>query len=320
MLHGVARLRRETHLRTMNPNDFYSDVASFWSRIAPILFFHLAVLAALRYIGRVRFGVRERIEQAMQGETYQRRKAVLAEFNLWTKLPYLAIVAALIYLVLFQSVVDWATGLRGTPLSISYSEAEFWAESGRAGELGDVLQYAPARYTDVGRALEVKDAFLEEYQAKYPERYRSLVGWVREEYGGAFNRYRLTLIGLLIAVLLPFARVSDRTRWLRISAARLVALFAVALLAAAYARVRAEQWLERQLLAETSFVRRQLEIDPAKASGRSNGERGDTLARALVVNGSAAHWRPSHFWALRLGERLGLERPFTTNGSGGRRS
>src|SRR5947208_14666897 len=124
----------------MNFDEIYKNISSFWETISPIFFAHIVALIAVRWIAGFRWHILSSAESALSTDRYKRWKTVLDEFDLRPKLPFVAVIGILIYLVLFNSLlINPVSSL--TPISVAYSETEFWEGNRPLDELAEIAAY-----------------------------------------------------------------------------------------------------------------------------------------------------------------------------------
>lgn len=131
----------------MNLNDIYTSITNFWERISPLAYAHIVFFLGLRYIAGIRLQFRESLNAWTKSVSYQNAKQLLTEFELWKKLPFLLIAAALVYLTLLQDGLSILEHLGIPPLRLSYSEEQFWIEAKPIDLIEKVLAFAPSDRT-----------------------------------------------------------------------------------------------------------------------------------------------------------------------------
>lgn len=248
----------------MNVNDFFTQVGDFWRGISIPILFHLIFLTLYSYLfGHVRF--KARLEQYIKSESFARTKALLTEFELWKKLPYILLIAALVYLSVFNNVSEVIAN--SLPLDFSYSNSDFFQEYQEPEDLIKIAKYGRSERLYLSDLDDLLVRLLEEYKAKYPENYKlGIEYWGSTEFGKRRSLLDMSYL-TLIAVIAIFPSRLQRKKTTIPKAhmlARLLCLLIVAAPVLFILRYRAEQALEEQFVLKVKFVRSSLEADSSK--------------------------------------------------------
>jgi beta-lactamase class A len=295
----------------MNLNDIYESLATFWGRISPLLFAHLAGFLAIRWVTGIRINnILPRIESYLASDTYKRWKAIFSEVDLAPKIPYLLVIAFLIYLTLFNSLLIDSLTFR--PVSIRYSELDFWEESRPLDEILTIGSYTKnpnIRFWEI--ALE-KQRLMDAFRVRYPDRFASSVNWLVSDYGKWQTYYKCAILFLPFVLLLAAVQIYRKRDFSSKMFYRILTLLVLSALVIAFTRYRAEQLIERQLKAELVFVGTLLHVDPDAQKNRLNELQTAQLRRNLCLELSTRVTRPDRlFWWSRYLERyLPIARDF----------
>jgi hypothetical protein len=247
----------------MNVNDFFTQVGDFWQSISIPILFHLIFLALYSYL----FGaisVKDRLEQYIKSDSFARTKVILQEFELWTKLPYILLIAALVYLSIFNSLA--AIVYNSLPLDFEYSNTDFLKEYQQPKDIIEIAKYGRVQSPYLSDVDNLLNRFLEDYKVKFPELYKSYIdSWGKEEFGKRsvlFDMACLTL--LLILAISPRYLRQENPRGRIAIVARLLGLCLLAIPVLFILRYRAEQAIEEQFTMKIFFVKSCLETDSSK--------------------------------------------------------
>lgn len=253
----------------MNINELYQSIATFWDKISPLLYFHIVALLVLAWIYGNNWYILERLEYFLSSEKYARWKKILDEFSLRPVIPYTLLIIFFLYLSLLNNVLGLFDGFG--PLSIVYSETEFWRESRPLTQLVEIASYQSKTDLKVWEIYYIEQKFLEEYKSQYPEKYNSLVGWISKDYGAWLQYYQLSLLFLITLGFIFYNQIKNRHQ----RAKRLLKIAEIILLTLAvsiFFRIQAEQSIEKKVNSELSFVINQLRIDPKQKSSKMNND------------------------------------------------
>ena len=266
----------------MDPYDLYSSFGRFWGSVSTVITLNVLALAGLRYVVGVRLEPLARFKRYLDTTEGKRAKEVFEEFGLWSKLPYIATVAVLFYLIVFNSLSGLIGQIATTDLVRNSSNpVEFYDVRAYSGDLGAIAAYAlvdprlarvvTQSSNDGAPSLigiwNVESRLAADYRARSVERFDEDVGWAWRRSGDAWFLFYQTilltavLIGVGIAYLVRRARARRAPSIVR-SLRYLVMIAVIALLALPALRWRAE---DKHLLAvdnQRLVVVRQLELDP----------------------------------------------------------
>lgn len=244
----------------MNVNDIYSEITSFWESIYPIILFHFIFYLIYRFI----FGdisIKSRLEQYTNSENFERTKKLLQQFELWTKLPFILLISALIYLALFNSATNLISSIRVFPFDFVYSNDEFMREYIVKEDLTDIVKYSADTTGEYDMIDQLRAKYIDEYKAKHPDRYESWVGWADKSFGSRLRYFHLAEC-LLILLLVTYVRQVKRAKGKRLKATfKFVLVLILAIPALFILRYQAEQKVEERFVAELIFVRNELKTD-----------------------------------------------------------
>ncbi len=279
-------------------NDFYRGVSNFWDSISPIIFTHLVVFVVLKWTVGADWHILERLEYYINTERYKRWRKILDEFDLRPKMFLLLVVAVFFYFVLINSVIRLIYGIY--PVSIIYSEWDFMLENRNLGALVDIASYGTKTDVETYDVFELKERFLDEYEAKNPERFNNRIGWYWEELDQWSSYYVLSIIFLLLTLALFFSRFRNRKRW-KTPYSRFFVLFVFSFFMVILTRYQAEQIIEKRLLTEFFYVIDELHFDSSKQL--LSDEENAQIKYSLYVE--LKDPRPPHFfWLSRYLEYL----------------
>jgi beta-lactamase class A len=283
----------------MDLNDIYQSLASFWDKISPILISHLVALLALRWMVGTRLNVYARLKAYLASDKYTRWKEVFDEFQLRPKLPYLIVIAFLIYLTLFNSLLLDSLSFR--PLSIVYSELDFWEENRPLDQLVEIASYTNnpnIRFWEI--ALE-KQKFVEAFRVRYPEQFRSSVSWLVSAHGKWLTWYKCAILFL---ILIPAAGAISAYKKKMLSKRTVRAIFVIvvlSILVIGFTRYKAEQYIEKQLHAELAVVSSLLHVDPDAQKNQLTDLQKEVVRKRLCAELSTRESRSDRpFWWSRV--------------------
>jgi hypothetical protein len=269
----------------MNVNDIYTSISNFWQQISPLIYGHIVFLLSIRYIAGIRLGLRDRLDEWTATAEYQTTKKLLTEFELWKKLPFLLIAAALVYFTLLQDGLSILGNVGVPPLRIAYSEEQFWIEAKPVYLIENVLQFAPRDRTRYWQLIALKEQLLDEYKTKAADRYQRLVGWHGSEFAKHSNALRIGVAFFFasLAVIVWHWR-TKRKAGVRhqVAISRAILLLLLVIVYCSYERMRVEQAVEYQLESELLFVGDQLQFDEARAKLRMTPAEFWVARRELV--------------------------------------
>ncbi len=259
-----------------------------------------------------RFNALERLKSYLASENYLKWKAVLDEFELRSKLPYLFVILFLIYLTLFNSLL--LESLDFPPITITYSEMEFWDENRPLDRILEVGEFGKNPNIRVWEINYLKQNFLQEFQTKHPDQYRSSVTWLSDRYGKWFTYYKCSILFLVFALVLTVLLLRKRKNRSAKLVARILALFLLSVMSIAFTRYKSERFIEERLLAEVAFVDTQLHVDSDAQKNRLDDTQRNELRQHLCDELRSTARRPRQlFWWSRILERFALvKRPFST--------
>lgn len=245
----------------MDINNFFTQIGDFWDRISIPLLFHLIFFLLYKFIyGAV--SVKTQLENYLKSEKFTRTKAILSEFELWKKFPFILIVILLIYLTLFNSVTEIISSFKIFPFKMSYSQAVFLTEYEPVDNIIDIAKYGHDSIPNLFFVEQLKEKFLEEYKAKYPEKFASWVKWVTEQYGNRIRFLNLTALTIIILLIFFIKNIFSKKRKKKILSSFkfcLVILLSVPILF--IIRYKMEQSIEERFINEIMFVKTSLETD-----------------------------------------------------------
>jgi hypothetical protein len=180
----------------MDLNDLYQSLATFWDKISPVLFTHLVAFASIWWIRGTQFNILPRFLSYLGSYRYKKWREVLDEFSLRPTLPYLLVIGFLIYLTLFNSLLLDSLNFR--PISLVYSESEFWEENRPVTEILEIATYKGNPNIRVWEVLYAKQTFLEVFQVRYPEQFKSSVNWLVTHYIKWLTYYKCAILFLIL--------------------------------------------------------------------------------------------------------------------------
>ena len=302
----------------MDLQAIYESISSFWNQISPILIAHLIFLIAWLWLRKSDMNLLEPLEKVLRSESYKRWKTIFDEFNLRPAIPLLSILIVLIYFVILGDVLEFLAGGLFSPLSVIYTETDFWRETNNEsiiGHIADIATYQGNADSSMSKIHDFKTRMLEEYKGKYPTRYHSLIEW-RTERQGKWNRYyQLSLAGFIVlsAFLLP--AINRKVSGL--SYRRLLVVLGISLVLVIFSRYQAEQTVEQTLGAELSFVAHLMEQDSSLNDVRLTSEQREAIMCGIYYEKASEEQElqqdgdTRRFWISRYLEPL-FKREFFT--------
>lgn len=242
----------------MEINDLYNQFTSFWERIFPVIIFHVIALLLLIRIGKINLNLKNKIEAYTKTESYKSNKKLLEEFQLWSKIPYLLIIAFIIYLVVIDDVVGRIQKTMPEPIKLVYTPTELWKNS-HIESLAIMTIHMDSTiskisYSEISDLHNFKELQLEILKTKFPERYKSRIEWISKKTGKSTRYYQFTL---LFTLLLPVIFVINaRKNKLRIvnQIPRLLLMFLICFAVLLYFRYSWEKNIESKIFAEDFFI------------------------------------------------------------------
>lgn len=293
----------------------YESISKFWNQISPILIAHVIFFMAWLWIRKSNLNLLVSIEKALETKTYQRWKQVFDEFSLRPTIPFLSILIILTYFVILGDTLSFLAGGLFSPLSIRYSEMEFWQETYNDGviyQIADLIAYHgnvdSSVDSKVYEALDFKNNMLEEYRTRYPSQYDAFVNW-RAEQQGEWNRYyQLSIAGFIVISILFVPAVNKKIDGL--SNKRLMAVLVLSLMSVFLSRYQAEVAVEKTLHAELSFVTLMLRQDESFADIKiDDNQQGDIVCSIYNENKNQQlnieqYGDTRNFWVSRYLEPL----------------
>ncbi len=145
-------------------------------------------------------------------------------------------------------------------MSITYSETDFWRENRPIVDLIEIGSYGTNPDIRIWDVEHLKDKFLEDFRNQYPDRHRSLIGWLNDRFGKWLTYYQLSIF-FLGFVIVYFIRNIHRMENKKTVAFRFFLLFILSILSIMFFRYEAEYYIEKRLRAELWFVQTFLETD-----------------------------------------------------------
>lgn len=295
----------------MNFDEFYNAISSFWNSIAPIFYSHVLAILAIKWVLNFRFQIAGRFETFLNTEKYKKWKVTLDEFELRSKLPYLAIVGIIIYFSLFNNII--LTTLNDLSItSISYSQTDLWTENKPLDDLVMIGSYGKNSKIRIWEIETLKNNLSEGYKAKYPEYYRSNVNWLIDK-STKWIRYYECAVAFLIFVLI-FTIVVMRKKYNRSFKVlfKIFVLLILTILWISYTRYQYELYVEKSLKAEMRFVITGLSFDEEAKKIRLSEEEINLFKYNLFSDLKGTRQYNS-FWLLRVLEKVGInQREFPT--------
>jgi hypothetical protein len=248
-------------MEQFNLNDFYSGVSRFWDSIAPIIIVHVIALLALKWIMGEEWHLLEKIEFYLNSDRYKRWRRIFDEFDLRPKAFFVVLVGIFFYFALFNNALEVINGL--PQIRFSHSEWDMMRENRPIFTLVEIASYGTTTDVDVYDVFMLKQRFVYEYEAKYPDRYVSHVNWFERKFSLWFKYYLLSIIFLLFALIVFVRRLLDKSR-LKPPLFKHIILLLFSLMMIVFSRYQAEQYTEKKMYQETGFVTSELRFDTSK--------------------------------------------------------
>ncbi len=127
----------------MDLTQTYKSFGDFWTSISLVVYANLVVLLGLRYIVGIRFQPFTRLNEYLQTPAGKRRKRLLDDLGVWTKMPFVAVLALLFYLTIFSSTTNLVLQLGGTTpwIGLNVGHLVRWQETHREPLLVSIALY-----------------------------------------------------------------------------------------------------------------------------------------------------------------------------------
>ena len=209
-------------------------------------------------------------------------------------------------------MLELFTGFR--PLTITYSETDFWRESFPLQDLIEIASHGNNPTIELWEVFDLKEKYLEEFRSRYPDRYNSRIAWLSRLYGKWQTYYKLSLffctfVLILFAKYVRLRRTKNNPSYVRLTLILLTSLTVVVL-----SRYQAEQYIEKTLRAELTFVTTQLQLDSQAQQSRLDIESFKKLEAHLGNKLKETYQQGNYlFLVSRILERyLGVHREFPT--------
>lgn len=232
----------------------------------------------------------------------------MEEFQLWKKLPFLLIIATLIYFVVFKSFINITFNILPRPAPITYSVTDFWKESKPFPTMVKIAQYNTSISIDIYNIESLRQKYIEEYKLKFPERYRSHIGWLNDSFRNLNQYYKISIIYFLLLIPLSIKqyrakKVKGFLAFLRIGLLMLLTFFVIIVL-----RYNSEQTIEQKFIAENRFVITNLYYDIDKDKQKLDDTSLSLLKQNIYKNfekhGDRSYLKYHIFWLSRMLESL----------------
>ena len=303
----------------MDLQTLYQSVDSFWGNISPILFAHLFLVFAWIWARGKNFNFLEKAEAFLGSSSFQRWKKLFDEFELMPKIPLILLVLSFFYFAMLNSFLDFFAGGLISPLSVVYTETDFWAETNDGAVNYDLLQIAAYQNKPNSRMSDVynfKSAMLDVYKTQFASRYSSATNWLDKlaRQWGDYYQVSYMLFALFLILLVLDLRRKKRMY----SFSRLMTLLVIILISTIYSRYQTEHYIEKRLKAELIFVVNSLQADKSIQESKLSQEQLEIVecnlfhARDDYKNGLENGTKPHDFWISRLFEGF-VKREFPRN-------
>jgi hypothetical protein len=244
----------------MNINEMYDGISSFWDSIYPIILFHILLYFACRFMFSS-FSLKRSLTTYSKTEKFKSTKQLLEEFELWTKLPYLLLISAIIYLALFNSAFGIFHSLSLQPIKFVFSNEDIIENYESKNELIDIAKYGNDKTGETYIVNQLKEKYLEEYKIKHPEKFKSWVEWREKEFLKWVKYYNLLqffIIILIVFIVVNYNREKFKTKMFM---KFLLLILPCSILLMGILRYLTEQAVEEKLQSEIHFVKNELSID-----------------------------------------------------------
>ncbi len=239
----------------MELNDIYEQINSFWDKILPVLILHLVGIWLLNKIVRLRFNLRDRIEIYIKSEKFTKSKALLEEFNLWTKIPYFIIFGGIVYLVVFNNISNGLSKFYISPVRLIYSETQIWDRSWKR-DLA-IIEYcrdSTLSRLNTGDLYFYKNQYLEIFKNKYPDQYKSRIKWISEGEALDAKFYYLSVLFFVFGIIAFIFQIRKSKNSRLNLFLRYLILFLLTAAIILVFRYRWETKVEKRIFAENSMV------------------------------------------------------------------
>lgn len=286
----------------MDLNELYQSIATFWEKISPLLYFHIAAILVLNAINGNNWFILERIEQFLLSERYTRWKKVLDEFSLRPAIPYTLLIVFFTYLSIVNNVLGTFGGWG--PFSIKYSQTEFWEENRPLSQLVEMASYQSATKLEIWEIYSLEFKFIEQYKAQYPQTYETLTKWIWDEFTSWQKYYQLSILFFIFVIILAISGIKkseDQTKRL----IKITGILVLTLITIIFFRVKAEQDVEKAMNTDLFFVIEQLKMDPHQKKMEDTDLASLQCNLYLNLTGPTGH-STDEFWVSRILEKTSL--------------
>ena len=258
----------------------------------------------------------EKLQRFFRSAQYLEWKKILSEFDLMSKIPFIAALVVLIYLAILSSLLNLLTVGFSNPLAFVHSESEFWLETNDDGltyYLTELASYQPKTNISVSDLIEFQNRILNEYETENPGEYRTYISWA-DNYHRQWSKYYQAAIAVLALFLYVFVRALIRKNR-NIYFFRLSTVIAIVMITILATRYISEQYVEKESTAKMYYVDRKIRNDPSFSEIKLNDEDIQMFECHLSNERNSFKANPSvqrHFWISRYFESI-LPREFKAN-------
>lgn len=282
----------------MNVNDLFNQIGNFWRSISIPILFHFIFWGLYGFVFG-RYPVKAKLEEYIKSDRFTRTKAILEEFQLWTKLPFLLGILALIYLSIFNNLSNVLTSPRVFPLEIRYTQEVFLREYEPKTDVMILAGYQQDTSITFEQLDSRRSQWIQEYKTRFQEDYNSLVKWLDDAYSERYRYLQLTVLTMAVLVLLMLNNL--RRKGVKRKGRSVFRLILVLILGAGVAfvfRYRCEQAIEMGYAQGITFDLNCLRADTSKKL------LGRTELLAVWHNldnqrTSGMSWHPERIWVSR---------------------
>lgn len=294
----------------------YQSVIDFWDNVSPILFAHLFLVLSWIWSQGKTYDFLGRAETALNSSTFRRWKIILDEFELMPKVPFILLLLSFFYLVALNNTLNFVAGGLKSPLSIMYTETDFWLETDDGGVKYDLMQLATYQGNPDARISDIynfKTTMVDVYEGQYPNHYKSLINWIERlnRQWGDYYQVSYALFAFFLVTLIINARKKTKS----FSSPRLFVLLVIILLFTFFARYQTEHYIEKRLRAELNFVVESTQADDLIQDKKLNQEQIKLIGcnlyndRISYKHNVGIGIAPHHFWLSRFLEGF-IQRDF----------
>jgi hypothetical protein len=244
----------------MDVNSILSDIRSFWNTISVPIVFHFIFYFVYCLLHKP-ISVKARLETLVASNGFARTKKLLQEFELWSKFPWLLLIAILFYLTMVNILIEVMTSPNIYPLKVSYSSTDFIREYPDSEAIRNIAHYGKTTNPSAHDIDNIRLNLLDYYQLKYKERYQSWVQWRQDDFAKISKYYHYSFLTFLLTVTLFIFHIYPQSKG-RIRAVGRFSLVCLGFVISLFVQLhKYEQAIENEFAASVNFVNNSLKVD-----------------------------------------------------------